>query len=96
MTELEELKDQISMLYGMVNAQRHLLISLVMHSDNIESVLSDFDEIHKSNYNFSHFEPFTDKELEYLEVCYKHLIDYVKKVHPKLQEEKYPSHQQKD
>jgi len=78
MNELEELKHQNSVLYGMVNAQRHLLISLVLHSEDIEAVLATFDQIHKSNFDEMFFNVFTDKEISDQETCYTHLRDYVK------------------
>ena len=80
MDEIEELKDQISKLYGIVTAQNHLLISLVTNSNNIDSILADFDEIHKSNINEMNFWAFTDKEIEYLKDYHKILGDYAKKI----------------
>ena len=82
--ELKELKDHVSMLYGMVRAQEHLIIALATHSNNFESVLKLFEKLHDENSINAHFELFTDKELEHQQVFYGFLSDSLKRTIQRL------------
>jgi hypothetical protein len=79
MSEIEDLKIQISRMQAMIIAQQQLLAAICGYSQHFDEIIKIFNELHSAGQTSMHFEPFSDSEINDHSVAHDFLLDYLNK-----------------
>jgi len=80
MTEIEDLKIQISRMQAMLEAHQHLIAALFVHSGELSEVIKTFEHLHSADRDLMYFEQFSDQEINDSAIGHTFLRDYLTKV----------------
>jgi hypothetical protein len=79
MTELEDLKIQVSRLQATLIVHQHLMAALLANAKDLKKIITIFDDLHLASRDSMYFDQFSDQEINDSEMAYNVLRDYLTK-----------------
>ncbi len=79
MTELEDLKIQVSRLQATLIVHQYLMAALFANAKDLKKIITTFDDLHFASRDLMYFDQFSDQEISDSETAYNILRDYLTK-----------------